>query len=579
MLRKYLHIAAGSVLLASPLALLATSPVAFAAASTTTWSATNTQATTLADATNLGTLPADTPLQIVVGLSLNHPNALRQYIQSISTPGTSTFGESLTPSEFTATYGPTDAQVESVTDYLTQAGLSNISVSSNNLLITADGSASQIDAAFNTQLDQFSQAGQTVYANVTPAEVPTSLQGVVAGVLGLNDAARMSLPLAFKSLSTSSLPNYPASYNPQGFWQAYDVGNTPAASGTNIAIFAEGDLTQVVEDLRTEESANGLPQVPLTVVPVGIASPDTSGADEWDLDTQYSTGMAGTVAHLYVYDTTSLTDSDIAREFNAFASQDVAKAGSASFGECEFDAYLDGSMVIDDEIFAEAAAQGQTTFASAGDTGGFCAVTPTNGVPAGAPDVNYPASSPYVVAVGGTTLITNSNGSYDEELAWTGGGGGTSLFESAPYWQLPVVPPTTNEGKGLPDIAMDADPNSGANVVVDGSTEVVGGTSLSSPLSLGVWARMETSHGNRLGFAAPLLYGVYGSDGFHDIVLGDSGPYPATPGWDFATGLGTFDVSNMNTVLNTYAPQSAVAPSGPAGPAPAPGPGPGPSGQ
>ncbi|MCY0903142.1 MAG: protease pro-enzyme activation domain-containing protein, partial [Firmicutes bacterium] len=374
MLRKYLHIAAGSVLLASPLALLATSPVAFAAATTTTWSATNTQATTLADATNLGTLPADTPLQIVVGLSLNHPDALRQYIQSISTPGTSTFGDSLTPSEFTATYGPTDAQVQSVTDYLSQAGLSDISVSSNNLLITADGSASQIDTAFNTQLDQFSQAGQTVYANVTPAEVPSSLQGVVAGVLGLNNAARMSLPLAFKSVSTSSLPNYPASYNPQGFWQAYDVGNTPAASGTNIAIFAEGDLTQVVDDLRTEETANDLPQVPLTVVPVGIASPDTSGADEWDLDTQYSTGMAGTVAHLYVYDTTSLTDSDIAREFNAFASQDVAKAGSASFGECEFDAYLDGSMVIDDEIFAEAAAQGQTTFASAGDTGGFCAV-------------------------------------------------------------------------------------------------------------------------------------------------------------------------------------------------------------
>lgn len=567
---KLLKIGAGLALLASPLTLLMTSPAAFA--STTTWSATATQAFNLTNATDLGALPASTPIQIVVGLKLQNQQGLNTYIQDISTPGNADFGQSLTPAEFTATYGPTSDQVTAVTNYLTSQGFTNISVSSNNLLITADGTAAQAEAAFNTTLDQFSQDGQTVYANTTAAEVPTSLSGTVAAVLGLNNAARMTPPIV-KPTGTAvstSLPNYPASYNPQGFWKAYNVGNTPTASGTSIAIMAEGDLTQVIKDLRIEEAANNLPQVPVTVVPVGIASNDTSGADEWDLDTQYSTGMAGTVSHLYVYDTTSLTDSDIAREFNAFASQDVAKAGSASFGECEFDPYLDGSMLVDDEIFAEAAAQGQTTFASAGDTGGFCAVTPTNGVPAGVPDVNYPASSPYVVAVGGTTLITNSDGSYDEELAWTGGGGGTSYFEAAPYWQTGIVPATTEEGKGLPDIAMDADPNSGANVYVDGTPEVVGGTSLSSPLSLGVWARLESAHGNQLGFAAPLLYGVYGSDGFHDIVLGDSGPYPATPGWDFATGLGTFDVSNMNTVMDQYAPQAPVAPApaptGPAGP-------------
>lgn len=151
------------------------------------------------------------------------------------------------------------------------------------------------------------------------------------------------------------------------------MGTTATGSKTNIAIFAEGDLSGVVKDLRTEEAAYHLPQVPYSIVPVGLASPDTSGADEWDLDMQYSTGMAGTVAHLYIYDTTSLTDSDIALEFSRFASQDVAKAGSASFGECETFPYLDGSMLADDEVFAEAAAQGQTVFASTGDTGGACA--------------------------------------------------------------------------------------------------------------------------------------------------------------------------------------------------------------
>jgi pseudomonalisin/xanthomonalisin len=90
---------------------------------------------------------------------------------------------------------------------------------------------------------------------------------------------------------------------------------------------------------------------------------------------------------------------------------------------------------------------------------------------------------------------------------------------------------------------MDADPNSGANVYISGQPTGVGGTSLSSPLTLGVWARLESAHGNTLGFAGPLLYAAAGGPAFHDIVLGDTGPYPATPGYDLATGNGTFDVA------------------------------------
>ncbi len=182
---------------------------------------------------------------------------------------------------------------------------------------------------------------------------------------------------------------YLCAYNPRGFQKAYDATGTPTGAKTTEAIFAEGDLTQVVKDLRTEEAANALPKVPVTIDHTGIASSDTSGADEWDLDTQYSTGMAQTVKNLRIYDATSLSDSDLALSFADFAGQGTAKAGSASFGECEALAYLDGSMVADDESFAEAAVQG-TVFASAGDTGGFCTVAPTNGVPAGIPDVEYP---------------------------------------------------------------------------------------------------------------------------------------------------------------------------------------------
>ena len=229
-----------------------------------------------------------------------------------------------------------------------------------------------------------------------------------------------------------------------------------------------------------------------------------------------------------------------------------ARAASASFGECEFAASLDGSLAADDNAFMEAAAQGQTVFTSAGDTGGFCAVAVgVNGVPAGVPDVSYPASSPWVIAVGGTTLVTNSNGSYSSEAAWVAGGGGPSLFEAPPAYQKGVAPPVSAPcvtagaacGRAVPDIAMDADPNSGANVYVGGQPEGVGGTSLSSPLSLGVWARMESARSNRLGFAGRRLYAASGTTAFHDITVGDTGPYPATPGFDYATGIGTFDVA------------------------------------
>src|ERR1039458_8632682 len=128
-------------------------------------------------------------------------------------------------------------------------------------------------------------------------------------MVGLNKAGVMSAP-------TVAVPNFPGSYRPANFWTAYDAGSTPTGSKTAIAIFSEGDVSGVITDLRLAEQHNGLKQVPVRVVQVGIASPDTSGADEWDLDTQYSTGMAATVSTLYLYATTSLTDSDTALMFN-----------------------------------------------------------------------------------------------------------------------------------------------------------------------------------------------------------------------------------------------------------------------
>ena len=521
------------------------------------WSPTGTKAMAVArllKATDLGPLPASQPLTVRVGLQIQNKAALLALVRAQSNPASASYGHFLTPSQFAAAYGASSAQVADVVNYLKGEGFTNVTAEPNGLLVSADGTAAMAEAAFDTTLEAVGIGGKTLFINTVGASVPTALSGIVTAVLGLNSVGQMK-----PAIVLPSPPQYAVSYTPKQFQSFYDVAPVKAACCTKIAIMAEGNLTGVVSDLRTAEHAFGLPQTPVTIRQVGIASPDVSGADEWDLDSQYSSGIATQLKTLYLYDTTSLSDSDLALEFSKWASDDYARAASASLGECEIFPYLDGSMVVDDETFLEAASQGQTFFASSGDTGSFCPVgVGTNGVPIGAPLVNYPASSPYVVGVGGTTLLANADGSYDTEISWYAGGGGVSLFESSPYWQAAAVPLLADTGmRGVPDIAMDADPETGALVYVNGTPEGVGGTSLSSPLALGSWALIINTDW-KLGFAPPSLYGLYNGTGvvgaypeggYRDVLLGDNGLYAAGPGYDLNTGLGTLVVNQLTSDL------------------------------
>jgi subtilase family serine protease len=291
--------------------------------------------------------------------------------------------------------------------------------------------------------------------------------------------------------------------------------------------------------------------------------------------------MAQNVAQLFIYATTSLTDSDIANEYNSWVTNDLAQLGNSSFGECEYQAWLDGSMKVDDNLFKQAAAQGQTMFVSTGDTGSSCALAPTNGAPgSGPPMVEYPAASPYVVGVGGTSALANaSDSSYVGEAAWNAGGGGLSQFENSTSWQQAVIPSSTGLAatnlRGLPDIAMTADAVAGAYRVYGGNIPgvgdcsagcAIGGTSEASPLAMGAYARLSSSHANQLGFAAPQFYRNYlehqnntttvsgppptqALGGFHDIITGGNGAYTALPGYDYTTGLGTLDLGVMTAQI------------------------------
>ena len=551
--RSRLAAAATATLVAMPLTVLAAHS---ADAATTTWSPTTTKALSLTHATSLGTAPASTPLRLTIGLTPKDRAGIDSLIKAQSTPGNASYGKFLTPAEFTSRFAASSADAQAVSSYLSSAGMKNVTVAPNRLQVTADATVAQAESAFHTSISRFSQSGKTVLANTLAAAVPSSLAGKVSGVLGLS-----SLGLS----GTPTLPSLPklTGFYPDEFTKVYDASSTKAGTGGTLAVIAEGDLTQTVKDLRTFEAKRKLPQVPVQLVYTGIKSPDTSGADEWDLDTQTSTGIASSAKKLYIYVATSLSDGDLARSINSFVSQNAARSGSASLGECDILPYLDGSMAIDDVALAEAAVQGQTFFASSGDTGSACAVAATNGVPgAGLPDTEYPASSPYAVGVGGTTLAATDADVYQTEIAWNAGGGGVSPVENGGYWQDNVVPTSAGALRGVPDVAFDADPDTGGIITVDGADETIGGTSLASPLALGLWTRLQSSHGNALGFAPPKLYAIYSKAqtaaplppttvpaSFHDVVLGANGAFTALPGYDYTTGLGSWDVAKLSAAL------------------------------
>jgi len=547
--------------------------------------------------------PANQTLKIVVGLRLQNLSSLEAFMQGLrggkSTP--------LTHARFVSEYSPTASQVQPVVDYLSGSGFTNIEVSEDNLLVSAQGTVGQAQKAFNTSLRVFKLSGKPAYAPAGRVMVPSSLGNIVLQVLGLSNATEISRNLSANqnlkvmdrqktfvmNPSAGGADLSIAGLTPGNLRKAYDAGTTSTGGNTVVAVVTAGsDLHQVISDLRQFELENQLPLIPVQVRQVEpVPSPqDPSGDDEWDLDSQSITGLAYNVKKLIFYNTGGLNDSDLLLANDAFATDNIAKVGNMSYGGCEDvqDSTLKDNLGtvgtnVFDEVFAEAVAQGQTWSASSGDSGAACGVlvnlaTPDSGVPS---SVEYPASSPNVVAVGGTSLFVNTNYNYVTELAWDGGGGGTSNLEPAPMWQFDdeAVPTGATAGlRALPDISMAAGPEGAAgagvgtyaSVVVNGADAGVLGTSWSSPLNVGAWARLESARCNHLGFEAPILYGLDTTQqpgstaaGFHDVLLGSNGEYSAAPGWDYTTGYGSFDIAFVDTALNSAghtAPAGCVPP-------------------
>ncbi|HEY3727625.1 MAG TPA: S53 family peptidase [Solirubrobacteraceae bacterium] len=498
-------------------------------------------------ARDLGPLPAR-PMTFTLVLTPRNAGALKSFV---SAPHAA-----LTGPQFNSRYAPAASTVSAIGKWAAANRLAVQSVSANRLLMSLSGSSTAVGNALHTTFHTYSTAANgTFYRPTGAAQLPSSIAGDVGAVLGLSSLSKVTItPPAQRSgaarnhvLATPGLPsslNYPASYGPQDLWKLYNAPSSQTGSGQQLAIITEGNVSQPQKDLATFEQHYGLPTVTWNQINVGTPSSDTSGDDEWDLDSQYSTGFAPGVTQLNVYVGPSLSDADILTTINRWVTDDTARQGSFSAGECDLLADVSGFTSGLDTVLEQADAQGQTMFFSSGDTGSQCpAVVGVNGVPVGIPDTSYPASSPYGIAVGGTSVL----GSGPTEIAWYAGGGGLSPIEPTPAFQsgaklLGAVPLAR---RGVPDVSLDADPESGYDVVVNGTIETIGGTSASAPSWQGIWARAQGAHGGALSFAGPILYSTEPSTAYNDITIGANGLYTAGPGYDLTTGLGTPNITSF----------------------------------
>ncbi|WP_199154748.1 protease pro-enzyme activation domain-containing protein [Chromobacterium sp. ASV23] len=515
----------------------------------TNWVATKTQGQQqarilAAKARDAGELAAGQTVHVAVSLKLRNKAQLDVLTQSILRGASK---RRLSKTEFMSQYAPTQAQVEAVVKHLQASGFRNIKVASNHLLVTADGSAATVKTAFNTTLHGYNVKGRQLYANATAAMVPSQLGDTVLAVEGLQNLHLFHTTLARRAAGKGFHRMDQVAHNPTDFSTIYNADGLPPAGHTTVGIIAEGDLTQTLIDLLAFTKGAGFGDVNTKVINAATPSTDTDGTVEWNLDSQDIVAAAGgAVQQLNFYVASSMTNADITAALNAAVSDGSAKVVNVSLGECENDSQSDGSTAADDQIFQAAATQGQVFSVSTGDSGS--AECGDNAV-----GQSYPAVSPYVIAVGGTTLSTSGQTSYQSESTWNGGGGGPSTTESAPTWQTSAGVLTVNPSqRGVPDVSFDADPNTGANVLVNGSVQPVGGTSLAAPLFTGFWARIQSASGNQLPFPAQPIYQYLSANPslYNDINDGSSnGGYSAGPGWDYATGWGSLNVGNLYSFI------------------------------
>jgi subtilase family serine protease len=568
-----------------------------------------------------------------VYLGWNDPSAVLALAEAVSDPQSASYGKYLTPAQFRARFAPSQAQVGAVQSWLRGAGFSVEYTPQNNHYVSAEGTVAQAEAAFGTSFGMYDVQGLTVRSPSSDVSVPDSLAGTVSGVIGLDDSAQFvhtnhttgdaPPPPAFVSAQPcsaywgeklaigftnpygkSTLPYAPCGYTPAQVKGAYGISGYDG-SGQTVAIIDAYAAPTIASDVNQWSANRGLPAMTgnqLTQVVAsgtyhhperGLKQDPQGWYGEETLDVEAVHGMAPAADIVYVGAPNSFQDLDAA--LNYVVDKDVAPIVTNSYG---FDTELlpPGYIKPQEDTILQGAVQGIGIYFSSGDNSDESLVE-------GYVTTDWPASSPFVTAVGGTTLAVGASDNYLFETGWGtttsswtgttwspappgqwlyGAGGGVSRIFAEPSYQQGVVPSSVftaqgRTGRAVPDIAADADPNTGyligeTQTFPDGSVQYseyrIGGTSLASPLIAGIMALANQAAGHPLGFVNPLLYGLAGSAALHDVVSPastiamvrtnyvdnvDAGAGLAyrlrtanqtlslqtTPGYDDVTGLGT----------------------------------------
>lgn len=463
-------------------------------------------------------------------------------------------------------HGADPASIALVEAFARDHGLTVVESSPERRTVILSGTVAQMNQAFGVELNEYQHPTAGRYRGRTgPVQIPENLSDVVEGVFGLDNRPQAMPHFRRRQAPTGLRPHAAGtSFTPPQVASLYKFPGGVDGSGECIAIIELGGGFKPT-DLTTYFKELNLPQSPkVTAVSVGNGNNKPTGdANGPDGEVMLDIEVAGSIApgsRIVVYFAEN-TDAGFLNAITTAVHDKTNKPSvvSISWGSAE-STWTAQAMTSMDGAFQAAAAMGVSVCVACGDNGS------TDGVDDGLNHVDFPASSPYALACGGTFLKASGT-AIANETVWnelkTGegatGGGISDFFPPPDYQQNTDVPHSANPGgrigRGLPDVSGDADPNSGYQTLVDGKPDVIGGTSAVAPLWAGLIALLNEHLGAPVGYLNPLLYQKVGpSGGFHDITSGNNGAYSAEVGWDACTGFGSPIGTAIAGALSSSAP-------------------------
>ncbi len=450
----------------------------------------------------------------------------------------------LSRDEQAAAHGADAQDIGKIGEFAKTHGLVVVESSAARRSVVLSGDAKSLSAAFGVTLQQFEHDGGTYRGRTGTISVPADLAGIVEGVFGLDNRPQAKPHFQRHEPLRGLNPHVASSFTPPALAKLYNFPTGLDGSGQCIALIELGGGFRPA-DLTTYFAGLGLPAPHVKTVLVDHGRNHPTNANSADGEVMLDIEVAAAVAPkatIAVYFAPN-TNQGFLDAITTAVHDNVNKPSviSISWGSAEVNWTAQG-MTQFDQAFQAAATMGVTVCCAAGDNGS------ADGVSDGKSHVDFPASSPHALGCGGTKLLA-SNHAIASESVWNEGtnsatGGGVSGFFAVPSYQnaanVPPVAGTSHHGRGVPDVAADADPATGYQVRVDGQNLVIGGTSAVAPLWAGLIALMNQKLGHPVGFLNPSLYGSLAGRGLiNDIATGNNGAYVARPGWDACTGWGS----------------------------------------